>query len=419
MELFDLARYGVLPKNKKILLFEAFSGIGTQAMAFERLKELIGIDYEVVGFSEIDKYAIMSYHAIHGEHLKNYGDISKIEQLPKCDVCTWSFPCQDISLAGHQKGMVEGTRSNYGFDFIETVRRSEHKPKILIMENVKALVSERFQDDFKEIQERLKSMGYENHWKVLNAKHYEVAQNRERVFMISILGGGYFQFPPKVKLTKRLKDYLEDEVDEKYYLTEKMIKTFMNDGTGKYPRKERFLQNILRENQDIGNAITTNTGNRPTDNFIIKTDNDENLVYKTKKDDMPRHRIYDSKGVGFAITTNKSQQPSIMIPEATKKGYALAEDGDGVYINRPHQKRGVVQKQMIQTIKTSGDDIGVVTNNLRIRKLTPRECWRLMDISDDDYDKASKVCSNSQLYKQAGNAIVVNVLVQIFKNLIE
>ena len=377
MELFDLARYGVLKRNEKILLFEAFSGIGTQAMAFDQLKELIGIDFEVVGFSEIDKYAIQSYHAIHGGNLKNYGDIAKIEQLPKCDVCTWSFPCQDISLAGHQKGMVEGTKSNYGYEFLETVRRSEHKPKILVMENVKALVSERFQDDFKEIQERLKSMGYENHWKVLNAKHYGVAQNRERVFMISILGGGYFQFPPKIKLTKRLKDYLEDEVDEKYYLSEKLLNFFVENSKKNQDKGNgfKFKPHTLDDDKPAY-SITTNTGSRMDDNFIS-------------------------------------------IPEATKQGYALAKDGDGVYINRPHQKRGVVQKGMIQTIKTSGDDVGVVTNNLRIRKLTPRECWRLMGISDEDYFKAAQVVSNSQLYKQAGNAIVVDVLVAIFKNLIE
>jgi DNA (cytosine-5)-methyltransferase 1 len=217
MELFDLIDYSILPKDRKIKLFEAFSGIGTQSMAFKRLN----INFEVVGFSEIDKHVIKSYHAIHGNDLVNYGDISKIDQLPICDVCTWSFPCQDISLAGKQKGMTQGTRSNYGYEFLETVRRSEDKPKVLIMENVKALVSETFKDDFLEIQDILKSMGYENHYKVLNAKNYGIPQNRERVFMISILGGGYFQFPPKVKLEKRLKDYLEKEVDEKYYLSDK------------------------------------------------------------------------------------------------------------------------------------------------------------------------------------------------------
>jgi DNA (cytosine-5)-methyltransferase 1 len=447
MELFDLARYGVLKRNEKILLFEAFSGIGTQAMAFDQLKELIGIDFEVVGFSEIDKYAIKSYHAIHGDHLKNYGDIAKIEQLPKCDVCTWSFPCQDISLAGHQKGMVEGTKSNYGYEFLETVRRSEHKPKILVMENVKALVSERFQDDFKEIQERLKSMGYENHWKVLNAKHYGVAQNRERVFMISILGGGYFQFPPKIKLTKRLKDYLEPVVDEKYYLSEKQLGQIANWKSYQNP-----LDNILT---DDSNSPTITTRVAETDAGGISA---SMIVYgEPLMNYAPTSREYSDEkwsNISSTLLARDYKDPKVIaIPEATKQGYALAKDGDGVYINRPHQKRGVVQDGMIQTIKTSGDDVGVVigsnqknayigtteepspaltsamgmggghvpmiANSLRIRKLTPLECWRLMGISDDDFYKAQAVVSNSQLYKQAGNAIVVDVLVAIFKNLIE
>jgi DNA (cytosine-5)-methyltransferase 1 len=109
---------------------------------------------------------------------------------------------------------------------------------------------------------------------------------------------------------------------------------------------------------------------------------------------------------------------SLIIPEATKQGYALASDGDGVYINRPHQKRGVVQKGMNQTIKTSGNDIGVITKELKVRKLTPLECWRLMGIKDEYFWRAKNASvSNTQLYKQAGNAIVVNVLVAIFKNL--
>ena len=206
MDLFDLARYPVLNKNEKTLLFEAFSGIGTQSMAYDELKEILGIDFEVIGFSDIDKYAIQSYYAIRQDNsIKNYGDISKMDEIPFCHVCTWSFPCQDISLAGKQRGMVEGTRSNYGYDFLETVRRSTNKPKVLIMENVKNLVGEGHKEDFTNIQNILKDMGYENHWKVLNAKHYDVAQNRERVFMISILGGGWFQFPPKNKTYKTVK----------------------------------------------------------------------------------------------------------------------------------------------------------------------------------------------------------------------
>jgi DNA (cytosine-5)-methyltransferase 1 len=154
--------------------------------------------------------------------------------------------------------------------------------------------------------------------------------------------------------------------------------------------------------------------------LLIKETTDETICLNSKvngKQPSVQDKIYDVDGVSTAITT--AYMPSIAIPEATTKGYALAKDGDGKYLNRPHQKRGVVQDQMIQTIKTSGNDIGVVTNNLRIRKLTPLECWRLMGISDDDFNKAqASGVSNSQLYKQAGNAIVVDVFEAILRRMI-
>src|SRR5690554_711013 len=317
-------------KDKPIKLFEAFSGYGSQYMALKRL----GVKVDVVGYSEIDKFAIQVYEALHGKH-KNYGGIGSFDRLPKdIDICTWSFPCQDISLAGKQRGMEDGSRSNYGYVFLDTVEATPYheRPKVLLMENVKALFTQKFRDDWREIQLRLERMGYTNYADILNAKDYGVAQNRERVFIVSILGEYNYTFPKPIPLTKRLKDYLEDEVDEKYYLSAKTI-------------ENTFEATII--------------------DLKVKTWNDDSKVYKTKEEDMPRHRIYEVDSIGFTITTNESQQPSIIIPEATKQGYALAQDGDGVYINRPHQKRGVVPKGMIQTIKTSVNDIGVVVNQLK------------------------------------------------------
>ena len=140
--------------NKPIRLFEAFSGIGTQAMALKRL----GYQVEHVGISEIDNHALKSYFAIHGE-VKNYGGIGSFERMPKdIDICSWSFPCQDISLAGKQRGMVDGTRSNYGYVFLDTIENTpyEERPKVLLMENVKALLSQTFSEDWKEINLRLR-----------------------------------------------------------------------------------------------------------------------------------------------------------------------------------------------------------------------------------------------------------------------
>lgn len=188
LDIFDfLYANKPLDKNKPIRLFEAFSGYGSQQMALKRL----GVKLDVVGYSEVDKYAIKVYEKIHGKH-KNFGGIGSFERLPKdIGICTWSFPCQDISLAGNQKGMVDGSRSNYGYTFLDTVLNTpkEERPKVLLMENVKALYSEKFKKDWLEIQKRLEEMGYLNYADILNAKDYNVAQNRERVFIVSILGG--------------------------------------------------------------------------------------------------------------------------------------------------------------------------------------------------------------------------------------
>lgn len=417
-------------KDKPIRLFEAFSGIGCQAMALKRITD----NYELVGFSEIDKPAIQSYKAIHGE-VKNYGDITKMEKIPECDIFTWSFPCTDLSKAGKQKGL-DGTRSGLVYEVLRLLRDTaefvpfhrhipKHSkiisigyteyyqpipnisklPKVLIMENVVDLVQVKFVKAFNEIQLELEQLGYKNYNEVLNAKDYGIPQNRERIFMVSILGDYSYTFPEPIKLELRLKDLLEEEVDEKYYLSEKALEGL---------QKTTFNCSKLESRTEDENGIM------PT--ICARDYKDPKLVKVAQLDGFESSgRIYDSESISTAITT--SFLPSILIPQATEKGYAEAHDGDGIYLNRPHQKRGVVQKGMIQTLKTIGDDIGVAVkslSNLRIRKLSPKECWRLMGISDDDFNKAkASGMSNSQLYKQAGNGIVVNVFEAILRELIK
>ena len=232
--------------HRPIKLFEAFAGIGCQAMALNRL----GIEYETVGISEIDKFAITSYNAIHGK-TKNYGDISKMTHIPECDIFTWSFPCTDLSKAGKRKGL-RNTRSGLVYEVLQLLRDTAgmypHRhipknskihsvgftdyysngdksklPKVLIMENVPDLIQASFVSEFAEIRRELEELGYSNYVERLNAKDYGVAQNRDRVFMVSILGEWYYEFPSGVKLEKRLKDYLEDEVDEKYFISSQKI----------------------------------------------------------------------------------------------------------------------------------------------------------------------------------------------------
>ena len=185
----------------------------------------LGIEHEVVAIAEIDKYALKSYEAIHGD-CPNLGDISKIDPntIPDHDLFTYSFPCQDISAAGKGKGFEKGsgTRSGLLWECEKVIRAK--KPKYLLMENVKNLVSKKFKPGFEEWLKALEEIGYTNYYSVLNAKDFGVPQNRERVFCVSILGDHEpYIFPEKQELAIRLKDVLEDEVDEKYYLSEERV----------------------------------------------------------------------------------------------------------------------------------------------------------------------------------------------------
>lgn len=324
-----------------------FSGIG----AFEKALTNLGVKYELVNYCEIDKYASKSYSAIHGiPESKNLWDITKVNvfNLPtNIDLLTYGFPCQDISLAGKQKGMFNEdgslTRSGLFFktlDVIECV-----KPKIAIAENVKALTSKKFSEQFKTVLDSLEKAGYHNYWKVLNAKDYGIPQNRERVFIVSIrkdIDHNIFEFPKPYSLEKRLKDFLEPHVDEKYFLSDKMI-SYISAPNQKWTGNN----NGAFINKDIASTLNTGEGSRRCDasNYV--------------SNDLPDN---------FNL-----QNDCLQIREKTK-----------------------------------------------IRKLTPKECWRLMGFDDEDFEKAKVVpTSNTQLYKQAGNSIVVDVLEEIFRMMLD
>lgn len=211
----------------KIKVFEAFAGYGSQALALKRLKERhADFDYEVVGISEIDKFALQAYEALHG-HCPNFGDISKIDwdKVPDFDLFTYSSPCQDFSLAGKQQGGEEGsgTRSSLLWECRKAIIAK--KPKWLLMENVPALVHSKFLPLFNKWQAELESYGYRNYAKVLNAKDFGVPQSRARVFLVSVLDDCWFIFPCGEGKDVQLKDILETDVDERYYLSDKAIET--------------------------------------------------------------------------------------------------------------------------------------------------------------------------------------------------
>lgn len=207
-------------------LIELFAGIGSQTQALTN----IGIAHKVVAISEIDKYAIQSYEAMHGK-ANNLGDIRKIEELPDADLWTYSFPCQDISVAGKGAGIKAGTRSGLLFEVERLLRVASEKgtlPKYLLLENVKNLVSKKFKADFDKWLDFLAELGYTNYWKVLNAKDYGIPQNRERVFCVSIRGKHEpFVFPKPKKLTIRLRDMIDETVDERFYLKESTIRSIL------------------------------------------------------------------------------------------------------------------------------------------------------------------------------------------------
>lgn len=375
---------------RKIKVIELFAGVGSQAMALRN----IGIDYEVIGISEIDKFAYKSYEAIHGK-VKNFGDITKINKLPYCDLLTYSFPCQDLSIAGHQKGISEDTRSGLLLEVERLLLKTKENgtlPKYLLLENVKNLVGKKFIKDFERWLNFLNSLGYYSNWEVLNAKDYGIPQNRERVFVVSSLENMHYKFPKPVELKSKMKDLLEEKVDDKYYLSEKYLKCFsdMKNRNG-FTRGERFNHRKIEE-CNTAFAITTRAGARPTDNFIIQ------------------------KGHGF----NKGGIKENIVPALTKSSWHennfvanINPSGKGINGN-------VYRTNLSPTLTTNkGEGIKILhSDTCRIRKLTPLECWRLMGFRDMDYYAAKSVgISNAQLYKQAGNSIVVTVLEAIFRNL--
>ena len=358
-----------------IKVFEAFAGYGSQRIALRNL----GIDFEVVGISEIVEDVLLSYAAIHTDFLTkrenidyfvhetreemiaeleklnvpldyktfenrarkmkysklkefflanrlihNYGDITKIDPatLPDFDLFTYSFPCQDISVAGYQNGLTEGagTRSSLLWECCKIIETK--RPKYLMMENVKNLVGNNHIHNFKKFVNYLESLGYRNFWSVLNARNYGIPQNRERVFCISSLDPDFqYKFPAPLKLKCNLCDMLECNVANEFYLKEKDVLDTPID-------------------QDVSYCIDSNYWKGSTlDNFLMK-----------------------------------------------------------------HRRQLVSDK-----LDANG--------KFRVRRLTPRETWRLMGVSDEDFEKAAQVNKNTSLYKQAGNSIVVPVLEGVFRSL--
>lgn len=380
-------------------LLSLFSGIGSFEKALERQE----IRYELVNYCEIDKYASNAYSAIHNisEEL-NLGNIVEVDvnKLLDFDLMTWGFPCQDISIAGDQKGIIKDkTRSGlyyYGLDILK-----HKKPKYSIVENVKNLVGKKFKKTFKQILWDFENAGYNNYWKVLNAKHFGVPQERERVFIISIrkdADNGKFEFPIGFKSNIKMLDLLEDDVDGKYYIRQEKVKEFVAK------LKDKTISNVIRTggygsmDRHSWDLVCTqiNRGNAKIKDDNICSCIDANY-YKSLDNHASRTGIMQ---LGMLNIKGNEQTRRVYAPEGLSPTLSTMQGGN-------RQPKVII--------------------NYLIRKLTPLECWRLMGFDDEDYWIAKKSLektfyngkdrSNSQMYKMAGNSIVINVLEHIFTNL--
>lgn len=376
----------------KLNVLSLFSGIGSPEKALTN----IGVDYELVGFSEIDKYAIKSYCSIHSvEENLNLGDITKIDidNLLSFDLVTHGSPCQDYSLAGKQQGgdKDSGTRSSLMWNTVEIIARK--KPKYVIWENVKNVLSKKHKHNFDKYIDELEKLGYNNYYKVLNAKNFGIPQHRERIFVVSIrkdIDKG-FDFPEEKELKLRLRNMLEESVDEKYYL--KDTKDFFIKNSFDMESKGngfRFSPHV-KENANVACCITTRAGARMDDNFIIDIESDkEKFEFSTKNDEIKLTRL----GGVFDTEKSKHQAGSVW-------------DSEGLC-------------PTLDTMQGGWRQPCIIPSQFKIRKLTPKECWRLMGFDDKDIEKCIKAkISNTQLYKQAGNSIVVDILEEIFKELLK
>nr|DAP86148.1 MAG TPA: Cytosine specific methyltransferase [Caudoviricetes sp.] len=394
------------------------------------------MNYNLINFCENDKYATKSYCAIHGvDEELNLGDITQVDigSLPtNIDLITHGSPCQSFSISGKQEGGVKnsGTRSSLLWNSVEIIKHC--RPKFVIWENVKNVLSKKHRPVFNDYMTELKNSGYNTYYKVLNALDYNIPQHRQRIYAISIredidnnpeykvnyTDNKYYKnnlYPEPLEFTRPLYTLLEQEVDKKYFLSDKTLDGFI----------EHRKRNEQKGTIDINGYVhTIMTRQRPNDSFInqkqlnqigyINTNSQANRVYE---DNVAVMQSAMSGGRG-------AKTGLYLVKQATKKGYDMANEGDSINLEQPNSKtrRGRVGNQRVNTLTTSCNQAIVQYGD--IRRLTPRECWRLMGFDDKDFDKAANVdignrkMSNTQLIKQAGNSIVVNVLEEIYKCLI-
>ena len=410
-----------------------FSGIGSPETALKRLN----IPHENVFACDIDKYAKASYLELHdpGKFYENITtrDHSKVERL---DLYVAGFPCQAFSYAGKREGFADETRGTLFFDVAEFIRTN--KPTCFILENVRGLVSHDKGRTFQTIIDILSNgggslngqvgldtidngLGYHVYYKILNSKDFGVPQNRERIFIVGFRNWREFSFPKEMPLDKSLRDVLEDNVDEKFYLSKKMIDGFYKDGNKKThsSNSEVITHSLYGRTSKNGNGGSGHLTREDGLSYCVDTGNFQavELVmgairgrYKDDTDKKETEQRLELNSQEYTNTLTSVQKDNVVVqvnPSKESGGIQPYQQ------NRIYDIDGVSPALMANLSGERSHNI----NTPRIRRLTPLECWRLQGFSDEDLRKAERVCSNSQLYKQAGNSITVDVMVEIFKKI--
>ena len=382
---------------KELKVVEFFGGIGACSKAFERLN----IPHKVVDYVEIDESAVRSYNAVHGTNFEPQ-DITKWDKDIEIDFLMHGSPCQDFSVAGKQAGgdANSGTRSSLMYETLRIVEKL--RPKYVVWENVKNLLSERHNHNYTKYLKTMSSYGYSNYQDVLNSMDYGIPQHRERIFTISILNNDkIYYFPNKQVLKNSVDKLLELNVPESYYLSDAKVDALLNieaetENSVQYKGKNVELPCIgASRGRDIENPNNRIPGSNLVQTFEINTNGVANTLTSFQKDNYVIEKTKNLK----TILCNK------LVDEKVVKGGEIINHSYTTSEQRPNLEDYIETKNgIVPTLTTRPDILGYVENKdskIRIRKLTPKECWRLMGFDDEDFDRASKVNSDMQLYKQA------------------
>lgn len=377
---------------------DLFSGVGGFRLGLERS------GHTPIGYVEIDKFARQSYQAMYDTDDEwTAEDINKVTDGEwrnfngTVELIAGGFPCQSFSIAGKREGFLNQTKGTLFFEVARAVKQV--KPRFVFLENVKGLLNHDKGNTFRTILNTLDELGYDVEWRVLNSKDFGVPQNRERVYIVGHLRGDsgreIFSF------------FGEDgEVNQ----------SVINDLTPTDSPRHGRRGNIIGTG-GISPALTATDYKQPKQILVNPATVKQvgNLSDSKSFGGNPQvGRVYSDDGLSPTLNTMQGggREPKVMVKEATAKGYDVATVGDSINISQPNSKtrRGRVGHGIANTLLT-GSEQATLTNQYRIRKLTPRECWRLQAFPDELFDKAQQAgLSDSQLYKQSGNSVTVNVI---------